>query len=53
MTGEALALKLMHLTDGHAYRHLVTLIKDSEAGRRAAFRDLLTRADIPVKEQPA
>ena len=53
MTGEALALKLMHLTDGHAYRPLVTLIKDSEAGRRAAFRDLLARADIPVKEQPA
>ena len=53
MTPELLASKLAHLTDGGAYRHLVELLKDGECSRRAAFRDLLRRAAIPLKPGPA
>lgn len=49
MKSETLKLQLLGLNESIAYRHLVTLIEDSEAERRIAFRDVLTRAGLPLK----
>lgn len=50
MNAEALHLKTSSLEGGGTYRHLVTLVSDSEKQRRSAFRRMLEGVGIPLIE---